>query len=127
MKLERETGFEPATLSLGREDEPELTATTYALATGIWRRRAAHRGTQDGTQRLKRHPRALKNEAFLIPIGRSEKQAAFLKGPIIDIRLNRTEIGESPPRWADYLIWRCSSDHGITCRLSATKNGELKL
>jgi hypothetical protein len=29
---------------------------TYALATGIWRRRAAYRGTQDGTQRKKRHP-----------------------------------------------------------------------
>ena len=29
---------------------------TYALATGIWRRRAAYRGTQDGTQYRKRHP-----------------------------------------------------------------------
>jgi hypothetical protein len=29
---------------------------TYALATGVWRRRAAYRGTQDGTQHRKRHP-----------------------------------------------------------------------
>jgi hypothetical protein len=28
---------------------------TYALATGIWRRRAAYRGTRDGTQHRKRH------------------------------------------------------------------------
>jgi hypothetical protein len=29
---------------------------TYALANGKWRRRAAYRGTQDGSQRQKRHP-----------------------------------------------------------------------
>ena len=29
---------------------------TYALATGISRRRAAYRGTQDGSQHRKRHP-----------------------------------------------------------------------
>ncbi len=29
---------------------------TYAQAPGIWRRRAAYRGTQDGTQHPKRHP-----------------------------------------------------------------------
>jgi len=29
---------------------------TYALATGIWRRRAAYRGTRDGTQHRRRHP-----------------------------------------------------------------------
>jgi len=29
---------------------------TYALVTGIWRRRAAYRGTQDGSQHPKRHP-----------------------------------------------------------------------
>jgi hypothetical protein len=29
---------------------------TYAQATGVWRRRAAYRGTQDGTQHSKRHP-----------------------------------------------------------------------
>ncbi len=29
---------------------------TYAQATGVWRRRAAYRGTQDGTQHRKRHP-----------------------------------------------------------------------
>ncbi len=29
---------------------------TYALATGIWRRRAAYRGTQDGTEHRIRHP-----------------------------------------------------------------------
>ena len=27
-----------------------------ALVTGIWRRRAAYRGTQDGSQHPKRHP-----------------------------------------------------------------------
>ncbi len=29
---------------------------TYALTTGVWRHRAAYRGTQDGTQHRKRHP-----------------------------------------------------------------------
>ena len=29
---------------------------TYALVIGIWRRIAAYRGTQDGTQHRKRHP-----------------------------------------------------------------------
>jgi len=31
-------------------------STTCAPTTGIWRRRAAYRGTQDGSQRPKRHP-----------------------------------------------------------------------
>ena len=62
---------------------------TYALVIGIWRRRAAYRGTQDGTQHRKRHPGGtnsrrmgapLKSTGVGIPFpGCSEKQTVRMR------------------------------------------------
>ncbi len=43
-------------LRFEEESQPEEDSMTCALTTGIWRRLAAYRGTQDGTQHRKRHP-----------------------------------------------------------------------
>ena len=74
---------------LGKRGRTRGTATTYALTTGIWRRRAAYRGTQDGSQRRKRHPRGTSSEqvgappapvgGLTPPPGSAEKQKGYVQ------------------------------------------------
>ena len=70
---------------------------TYALAAGIWRRRAAYRGTQDGSQHPKRRPGGTNSRRMGAPLkpagvgipfpGRSEnKTCACARFFVTDLR-----------------------------------------
>jgi hypothetical protein len=99
---------------VGKRRRTRGTATTYALGTGISRHRAAYRGTWDGSQHRKRHPRGTRfgragvwahppppmEVGLLCLVQPKNKKGAWLVGFVSEHAAGRAHQGAPFPRRA---------------------------